>query len=148
MGSKQLPLHDKGIYHNLPTFSPDITGLTAIVTGANGISGFHTMRVLLESPKRWKKIWALSRRPPPPEMMELLPADARERVEHVACDFLGKPDAIAKQMKDKKVTADVVFFYSYLQPKPDPGAAAWSNVEELVQTNSRSMETIDTSRQC
>lgn len=23
-----------------------------------GISGFHTMRVLLENPNRWKKIWA------------------------------------------------------------------------------------------
>ena len=39
MGSKSLPLQDKGIYHNLPTFSKDIKGLTAIVTGANGISG-------------------------------------------------------------------------------------------------------------
>lgn len=43
MGSKGLPLQQKGIYHNLPTFSKDIKGLTAIVTGANGISGFHTM---------------------------------------------------------------------------------------------------------
>jgi hypothetical protein len=40
MGSKSLPLHDKGLYKNLPTFSKDIQGLTAIVTGANGISGF------------------------------------------------------------------------------------------------------------
>jgi hypothetical protein len=58
MGSEQLPLQNKGIYKNLPSFSSDIKGLTAIVTGANGISGFHTMRVLLESPERWKKVWA------------------------------------------------------------------------------------------
>jgi hypothetical protein len=135
MGSKFLPLQDKGIFHSLPTFSPEIKDLTAIVTGANGISGFHTMRVLLEAPKRWKKIYAISRRPPPKEMMELLPADQRSRVEHVASDFFSKPEDIAKELTEKKVTADVIFFYSYLQPKPDPGARAWSNAEALVKTN-------------
>lgn len=110
MGSASLPLQTKGIFRNLPTFSPDITGLTALVTGANGISGFHTMRVLLESPERWKKVWAASRRPPPKEMMDLLTPDQRSRVEHVACDFLTEPGEIAKQLKDKGVTADYVFF--------------------------------------
>jgi len=43
MGSKSLPLQDKGIYHNLPTFSKDIKGLTAIVAGANGISGVSSL---------------------------------------------------------------------------------------------------------
>lgn len=135
MGSKSLPLQDKGIFHNLPNFSSDIKDLTAIVTGANGISGFHTMRVLLESPKRWKKVYSMSRRPPPEEMMNLLPADQRSRVEHVACDFLKKPEDIAEAMKEKGVKADVVFFYSYLQPKVEPGARAWSNAEALVETN-------------
>jgi hypothetical protein len=90
---------------------PNLTslGLTAIVTGANGISGFHTMRVLLESPERWTKIWAASRRPPPEEMMALLPAEARKRVEHVALDFLSSPDDIAKELEGKGVTADYVF---------------------------------------
>lgn len=121
MGSEGLPLQNKGIFRNLPSFSPDIKGLTAIVTGANGISGFHTMRALLESPDRWKKVWAASRRPPPEQMMQLLTPDQRSRVEHVACDFLSKPEDIAKQLKEKNVTADYVFFYSYAQPKPDPG---------------------------
>lgn len=31
----------KGIYHGLPTFPDDLNGLTAIVAGANGISGDH-----------------------------------------------------------------------------------------------------------
>lgn len=128
-------VQNKGIFKNLPSFSPDIKGLTAIVTGANGISGFHTMRVLLESPERWKKVWAASRRPPPKEMMALLPQDQRDRVEHVACDFLSKPDDIAKQLKDKNVTADYVFFYSYVQTKPEPGKPAWSNAQELSDTN-------------
>ncbi|KAK0948202.1 hypothetical protein LTR29_000319 [Friedmanniomyces endolithicus] len=135
-GSEQLPLQNKGIFHNLPTFSPELKDLTAIVTGANGISGFHTMRVLLESPQRWKKVWAASRRPPPEEMMALLSEEQRARVEHVACDFLAKPEEIAAQFRDKGVKAEYIFFYSYAQPKPKPGAGAWSNAQELVDTNS------------
>lgn len=136
MSSSSLPLQSKGIFHNLPTFDASIKNKTALITGANGISGFHTLRVLLESPERWTKIWAASRRPPPPEMMELLPKEARSRVEHVACDFLSSPEDIAKQFQDKGVKADAVFFYSYLQPTPKDGAMAWSNAEELVAVNS------------
>lgn len=143
MGSTHLPVQTKGIFHSLPTFSPDVKGLTAIVTGANGISGFHTMRVLLETPERWSKVYAASRRPPPPEMMYLLPAEQRERVEHVALDFLSKPEEIAQALEDKGVQADVVFFYSYAQPKPQPGAGAWSNAQELVDVNCKPAEAQD-----
>ena len=136
MGSRSNPLHDAGIFKNLPTFSKDIKGLTAIITGANGISGFGTLRTLLASPERWTKIYALSRRPPPPEMMDLLPADQKSRVEHVACDFLSKPEDVAKAIKDKIKNVDVVFFYSYMQPKPEPGKGAWSNAQELCDVNS------------
>ncbi|KAJ5239464.1 hypothetical protein N7468_004083 [Penicillium chermesinum] len=136
MGSERYPVHHNGIYHNLPTFDPSITGLTAIVTGANGISGFHTLRVLLESPERWTKVYALSRRPPPQEMMGLLSESQRSRVQHVAADFLEEPASIADVLRANKVTADYIFFYSYLQPKPPPGAAAWSNADELVKVNS------------
>jgi nucleoside-diphosphate-sugar epimerase len=135
MGSERLPLQNKGIFRNLPTFDDGIKDLTAIVTGANGISGFHTMRVLLESPQRWKKVWAASRRPPPEAMMKLLPQEQRDRVEHVALDFLSEPGDIAKALKEKGVSADVVFFYSYAQPAPKPGAGAWSNAQELVDVN-------------
>ena len=135
MGSESRPLQTKGIFHGLPTFDTNIKGLTAIVTGANGISGFHTMRVLLQSPERWTKIWAASRRPPPKEMMDLLPKEERDRVEHVALDFLSKPEEITKALKDKGVKADYVFFYSYAQPRPDPGAPAWSNAQELSDVN-------------
>ena len=138
MGSEKQPLHNVGIYKNLPTFDPSITGLKAIVTGANGISGFHTMRVLLESPKRWSKVYALSRKPPPKLMMALLTDDQRSRVQHVAVDFLESPETIAKAMTDAGVTADYIFFYSYLQPKPPPDAPkghAWGNADELVRIN-------------
>lgn len=45
--------------------------------------------------------------------MDLLTQDQRSRVEHVACDFLSKPEEIAKQLKEKNVTADYVFFCTY-----------------------------------
>lgn len=92
-------------------------------------------RVLLESPERWTKVYAISRRPPPPEMMNLLPAEHRTRVEHVASDFLSKPEDIAEALKAKVRSVDVVFFYSYLQPKPEPGKGAWSNAQELCDVN-------------
>jgi hypothetical protein len=136
MGSEALPLHNDGIFKNLPTFSPEVQGLTAIVTGANGISGFLTMRVLLKTPQRWRKIWTLSRSPPPPEMMDLLTQEQCDRVEHVAVDFLGEPQKIADAMREKGVTADVVFFYSYMQPKTTiQGAHPWANAQELADIN-------------
>jgi hypothetical protein len=105
MGSEHLPLRHSGIYHNLPTFSPEIKDLTAIVTGANGISGFHTCRALLDSPSRWKKIYALSRRPPPEGMMQLLSPEQRAKIEHVACDFLKGPEELAETMRGAGVEA-------------------------------------------
>lgn len=39
--SQQQVIVSKNIYHGLPAFSDDVAGLTAIVTGANGISGDH-----------------------------------------------------------------------------------------------------------
>ncbi|GAB7365047.1 hypothetical protein MBLNU230_g5828t1 [Neophaeotheca triangularis] len=136
MATTPRQIQDKGIYKSLPTYPPSLNNLTAIVTGANGISGFHTMRVLLESPSRWTKVWAASRRPPPAEMMDLLTAEQRERVEHVALDFLENPEEIARVLTETGVVADYVFFYSYAQPKPKPGAGAWSNAKELVEVNS------------
>ncbi|ETI24834.1 hypothetical protein G647_04204 [Cladophialophora carrionii CBS 160.54] len=135
MGSEHYPVKHSGIYHNLPVFDPAIKNLTAIVTGANGISGFHTMRVLLESPERWSKVYALSRRPPPKEMMGLLKPEQRSRVQHVAVDFLEDAKKIADAMTSAGVKADYVFFYSYLQPRPPPGAVVWSNADELVKVN-------------
>lgn len=99
MGSENQPVRQSGIYHNLPQFDPSIKDLTAIVTGANGISGFHTCRALLDSPHRWKKIYAMSRRPPPEDMMNLLTPEQRGKIEHVASDFLKEPEELADAMK-------------------------------------------------
>lgn len=117
----------RGIYHGLPTFSEK--GLTAIITGANGISGYYMLRVLCQSPERWTKIYCLSRRPP------LIPGGLPDHVEHIAVDFLKKPEEIGQTLKDKNVNADYVFFFSYLQPPPKPGQGLWSDTEEMVRLN-------------
>lgn len=39
----------KGIYYGLPVFPDNVEGLTAIVTGANGISGDHMVSKASES---------------------------------------------------------------------------------------------------
>ncbi|EXF85170.1 NAD dependent epimerase/dehydratase [Colletotrichum fioriniae PJ7] len=128
MSPSSSALRQIGIYRNLPTFDESIEGLTAIITGANGISGFNTMRALLDSPKRWKTIFCLSRRPPPEEMMNLLSTDARSRIEIVTCDFLDEPASIAKSMKEAGVRADHVFYYSYIHK-------LWTDVDGLVESN-------------
>ncbi len=107
-------VHSEGIYHGLPTY-PSTKPQVAIITGANGISGFHTLRVLAGAPERWSNIYALSRRPPPPRLMDLL-GSGKERVEHVACDFLAERAEIVKAIKGKVEHVDAIFFYSYLQP--------------------------------
>lgn len=135
MSSDQYPVCHQGIYHNLPTFSPSIKNLTAIITGANGISGFATLRVLLDNPDRWSKVYTISRSPPPPKMLNMLTPDQRTRVQHVTCDFLQSPATIAQALQAAGVTADYIFFYSYLQPRPPPGAAPWTNADELVRVN-------------
>jgi nucleoside-diphosphate-sugar epimerase len=123
-------IHSRGIYHGLPVFPEDVKGLTAIITGANGISGYYMLRVLSQAPERWKKIYCLSRRPP------LIPGGLPSNAEHIALDFLKQPDEIAKVLKDKNVTADHVFFFSYIQAEPKPGAGLWSDAEEMCRVNS------------
>ena len=95
-------VQSKGIYHGLPVFPDNITGLSAIVTGANGISGDHMVRVLAESPERWTNIYALSRRPP------AIKRDwgNKVNVHYLSVDFLdGGAEGIAKALKENGVKA-------------------------------------------
>ncbi|KAK1093762.1 hypothetical protein LTR48_001668 [Friedmanniomyces endolithicus] len=120
-----------GIYHGLPVYPSEHSGLTAIITGANGISGAYMLRVLAKDPKRWKKIYCLSRRPP------LVAGGLPAHAEHIPLDFLKDPKEIAGVLKEHNVTADHVFFFSYIQPPPKAGSAGiWSDAEELVRVNS------------
>ncbi|ETS78421.1 hypothetical protein PFICI_10483 [Pestalotiopsis fici W106-1] len=128
MASSTSALRQVGIYRNLPIIDDTLEGLAAIVTGANGISGFNMMRALLESPKRWKKVFCLSRRPPPEEMMALLPREARSRIHFVSCDFLSEPASIAEALTTAGVHANYIFFYSYVHKQ-------WSEADALVESN-------------
>lgn len=89
----------RGIYHGLPVYPDSLRGLTAIVTGANGISGQHMLRVLAQAPQRWSKVYCLSRRPP------AIPGGLPEHAEHIPLDFLKKPEEIAEVLKEKGVKA-------------------------------------------
>ncbi|KAH8700418.1 hypothetical protein BGW36DRAFT_316283 [Talaromyces proteolyticus] len=122
-----LSIQSRSIYHGLPVFPGELKGLTAIVAGANGISGDYMLQVLCESPERWTKIYALSRRPP----NKIWPA----HVKHLSLDFMDPPEKIAEQLRQDEVKADYIFFFAYIQPPPKEGGNIWSAVEDLVRVN-------------
>lgn len=95
-------VYSQKIYHGLPIYNTDAdhSNLTAIVTGANGISGYHMVKVLAAAPDRWKKIYCLSRRLPPDYFFSEL-GEGASRVEHVSSDFLADPSEIGKCLQDK-----------------------------------------------
>lgn len=97
-GTTEL-VQSNGIFHGLPVYPKDVTNLTAIVTGATGISGYHMLKVLCAAPERWSKIYTLSRRPPPDYFFKEL-GDGADRIQHVEADFLADPEILAKTLKD------------------------------------------------
>jgi nucleoside-diphosphate-sugar epimerase len=131
MAEKVYQVRDVGIYHGLPVYDPSIKGLTAIVTGANGISGHHMVRVLAQSPQRWSKIYCLSRHP------QVWQGSLALNTEHIPLDFLRPPEDIGAVLKEKGVTADHVFFFSYIQVEPKPGGEIWSNATEMCEVNTK-----------
>jgi len=95
MSSSTLTVESKGIYHHLPTFpAHDGKRYSAIVTGANGISGSAIVDVLAESPERWGTVYAISRRPP---------VSAQPQVKPIAADFLESPERIAELLKTQGI---------------------------------------------
>jgi hypothetical protein len=124
-----------GAYRNLPTY-PSVSGLTAIVPGATGLSGWNTIRALLDSPAQWTKIYAIVRSPLSKELTNLLTTEQQSRVQHLPVDFLGSPEVIAKALAPFQESDPYVFFYAYMQPKIGADEAVWSNVEKLEEVNS------------
>ncbi|KAI1124609.1 hypothetical protein F5Y10DRAFT_249058 [Nemania abortiva] len=135
MASSQL-VHTNGIFYGLPSY-PDTSeyqNLTAIVTGATGVSGYHMVKVLSTSP-RWGKILCLSARPPPENFFSDLGEGAR-RVEHLAVDLLLKPTGIADRLRDKIQNVHSVFYHSYMHPLPKGNATDfWGNADEVSKVN-------------
>jgi nucleoside-diphosphate-sugar epimerase len=89
------------------------------------------IRVLAQSPERWSKIYCLSRRPP------VLPGGLPPNAEHIALDFLQSPEEISAVLTEKGVTADHVFFFSYIQVEPKAGGGIWSNATEMCDVNKK-----------
>lgn len=92
-------VYSRDIFHGLPTFDDSQRGLTAIITGANGISGYAQLQVLSQAPQRWTKIYCLSRRPP------AVPGGLPPQAEFIQCDFLKDPEEIGEILKTKGVKA-------------------------------------------
>ncbi|CAK7235566.1 hypothetical protein SBRCBS47491_009336 [Sporothrix bragantina] len=136
--STQVVRND-GPFRGLPTFPENVKDLTAIITGANGMSGYHMVRVLAAAPERWRKIYCLSRRPPPANFFEDL-GEGAKLIEHIPVDFLSTPEQIAESLKGRVDKVDYVFFFSYMQPKQKGGTLnMWSDAEELATINGNLM---------
>jgi aspartate-semialdehyde dehydrogenase len=116
----------RGVYNGLPTYPESTKGLTAIVAGANGISGQYMLKVLTQSPERWTKIYALSRRPP-------TGVDAPQ-IEHLALDFLSGVESIAAKVKEKNIRADYIFFFAYKEASDESGEL-WAGQDQMVKEN-------------
>lgn len=120
--------YSEGILYGLPTFpAHDGKKYTAIVTGSNGISGSEIVSALAAAPERWETIYSISRKPP---------KSHNPRVKPIAADFLSStPEEIAALFKKEGITADYIFFTSYLQPAAPEGEGLWSNTEDLDKVN-------------
>src|SRR5690242_17991228 len=133
MSSSQNPLRQSGIYRNLPSFDPSVKDLKALVVGATGISGFHTIRALLDTPDRWTKVYAVSRSPLSDKLLSLLPQEQRARIQHVSVDMTSSAEDIAQALRKANVKADYVFYYAYLSPKSGESAMDPETAQELVE---------------
>jgi hypothetical protein len=111
-------VRSQGIYHGLPTYpdGPSYRNLTALVTGATGVSGYNMVKVLAAS-GRWTKVYCTSSRPPPSNFFANLGGDAA-KVEHLVIDFLDEPEQIARRLNARGKHLDHIFYFSYMQPVP------------------------------
>jgi hypothetical protein len=88
-------LENDGIYLGLPVYDTSFRGKTAVLAGANGISGTHMLRAMARHPDIWRRVYALSRRPP----MMKLPVEFSKNVQHVAIDLLASPEEVGRELK-------------------------------------------------
>lgn len=91
-------VYSDGIYHGLPVIAEKHSGLAAIVVGASGMSGQSMIDVLLQTSPRWKKVYALSRRPPDDN-------GKQDVLEHVPVDLLKDPSETSDALKKQSVRA-------------------------------------------
>lgn len=89
-------VYSNSIYHGLPVIDPSQRNFKAIVVGASGMSGQSMIDVLTESPDRWSKVYAMSRRPPQTSSVN---------VQHVPLDLLKDTKDIASTLIENGVQA-------------------------------------------
>jgi hypothetical protein len=93
--SRVTAVQSKGIYHGMPIYPDSINGLHALVLGASGISGQAMVAALAENPKRWSRVYAVSRKKPA--------TDLGPTVKHVLVDLLDGPEVIAESFRANSV---------------------------------------------
>ncbi|KAK0650023.1 hypothetical protein B0T16DRAFT_389965 [Cercophora newfieldiana] len=136
LDSKCQIVRSVGIFHGLPVYPKHEgdEGMTAIVAGATGLSGYHMVRVLVAS-RRWKRILCLGSRSPPADFFAGLGGGA-DRVEHAVVDFQADPSEIARRVAERVSSVDCVFYFSYMQPAPKGNVLdLWANADELATVN-------------
>lgn len=134
MASRNYPLRQSGIYHNLPDFDPSLKGLSAIVVGASGISGFHALRALLETP-RLDRIYSLSRKPLTRDTEAFLTKEQLSRITHVPVDLQASGKDLAKSLRAGGVKADCMFYYAFLAPPSEDSGMSPKAAPGLIDVN-------------
>ena len=136
MGSERYPLHQDGIYRNLPTFDPAIKGLSAIVCGASGVSGFNAIRALLSTPDRWSTVYTISRHPLNDRALRFFSDEQLSRIKQICIDLTSSAAEVAANLQDSNVKADYAFFYSYTSSlKSGKSAMSPDAAQELADAN-------------
>ncbi len=100
LAHQKFSIENDGIYHGLPVYDNSTKGKTAILAGANGISGTHMLRALARHPEIWASVHALSRRPP----MANLPSNFSEHVQHHVIDLLTSPEQVGRELMEGGIT--------------------------------------------
>lgn len=92
MRDRIISVQSNGIYHGLPVYPDNIKDLSALVVGANGISGQAMVSALAANPERWSQIYSLSRKMPSSIDSEV--------VKPLLIDLLDGPEAISESLKE------------------------------------------------
>lgn len=98
--NQKFQIQNDGIYQALPIYDESYHGKTAIVAGANGISGTFMVKAMSRHPEIWSRVYAVSRRPP----QMTLPENFRRNVSHYSIDLLTSPEEVGKAFRDAGIT--------------------------------------------
>ncbi|KZO91453.1 hypothetical protein CALVIDRAFT_568248 [Calocera viscosa TUFC12733] len=128
-------VHSEGIFHGLPDWSsPEYKDKTAIVAGANGISGAYMLRVMADHPEIWKTVYSISRRPP----QEALPANFHS----LTLDLFDTDGAgVGKALRALGVERiDYAFFYAFMPTQASDKRTLFKEDEELANINGKLLD--------